>query len=188
MPVMDILHQEHRNIDTLLRVLEQELNAFDQAAKPDYDVISAVIGYFQTYPEAYHHPQENRVFEKLKARDSAAAAKVGDLEAEHRKVGDRLRRVSRAVESVLLDQEVSRDSVDAIVRNFITEEREHMAMEEHEFFPAAVAALQPEDWAEIAAARTAHKDPLFSDVAEEKFEALRKQILQLEQEAQKRRA
>ena len=50
---------------------------------------------------------------------------------------------------------------DGIIRDFIVHERHHMAMEEREFFPAAVEALQPEDWAEIASSRLAgQKDPL----------------------------
>jgi hypothetical protein len=38
-------------------------------------------------------------------------------------------------------------------------------MEDRDFFPAALKALEPQDWTEIASALTSHKDPLFSDVA-----------------------
>ena len=37
---------------------------------------------------------------------------------------------------------------------------------------------------EIASALTSHEDPLFSEAAEETFDALRAPILQLEQEAE----
>jgi hypothetical protein len=63
-----------------------------------------------------------------------------------------------------------------------------MAMEERDFFPAAVKALQPQDWAEIAARLTDRRDPLFSDVVEERFEVVRSHILQLEQEAEAERS
>ena len=165
--IIDLLRQEHRNIEKLLVVLEQEVSVFDRGERPDYEVISAVIAYFQVYPDAYHHPQEDMVFEKLKARDPAAAAKVGDLAAEHRSGAERLRRVAQAVESVLMDQEVSRHTVHGIVRDFIVEERRHIAAEERDFFPAAVKALQPQDWAEIASSRlTGLRDPLFSETVE----------------------
>ena len=61
-------------------------------------------------------------------------------------------------------------------------------MENRDFFPAALKALEPQDWAEIAAALTGHKDPLFSDVAEEGFDGLRVHILRLEQEAEAERS
>ena len=60
-------------------------------------------------------------------------------------------------------------------------------MEDRDFFPAALEALEPQDWTEIASALTSPEDPLFSEAAEETFEALRARILQLEQEAEAER-
>ena len=181
--IIDLLRQEHRNIDKLLLVLEQELRLFARGERPDYEVIRAVIAYFEVYPDAYHHPQEDMVFKKLKARDPAAAASVGDLAAEHQSGAERLRRVAQAVQGVLEDREILRQAVDGIIRDFIARERQHMAMEERVFFPAAIVALQPQDWAEIASTLTDQKDPLFSEIVEERFDAVRKHILQLEEEA-----
>jgi hemerythrin-like domain-containing protein len=186
--IIDFLRQEHRNIEKLLLVLEQELSVFDRGERPDYEVIRAVIAYFEVYPDAYHHPQEDMVFKKLNARDPAAAANIGDLAAEHRSGAKRLRRVAQAVESVLMDREVLRHTVDDIIRDFIVHERRHIAMEERDFFPAAVKALQPQDWAEIASRLTDQKDPLFSEIVEERFDAVRRHILRLEQEAEAERA
>ena len=81
--IIERLSQEHRNIERLLAVLERELEVFDRGDRPDYEVIRAVISYFEVYPEVYHHPQEDLVFAKLKMRDPAAVAKVGDLAREH---------------------------------------------------------------------------------------------------------
>jgi hypothetical protein len=61
-----------------------------------------------------------------------------------------------------------------------------MMMEDRDFFPAALMALKPQDWTEIAAV-TGHKAPLFSDVTEERFDALRAHISRLEQEAEAER-
>jgi hemerythrin-like domain-containing protein len=162
--IIERLSQEHRNIEKLLTILERELEVFDRGDRPDYEVIGAIISYFELYPEVYHHPQEDVVFAKLKTRDPAAAAKVGDLAREHHKGAERLRRVAYAVENVLADSEVLRKNVDTIVRDF-----------------------KPQDWTEIASAVTGRKDPLFSDVTEERFDALRAHILRLEQEAEAER-
>jgi hypothetical protein len=56
-------------------------------------------------------------------------------------------------------------------------------MEDRDFFPAALKALEPQDWTEIASALTSHEDPLFSQAAEETFDTQRARILQLEREA-----
>lgn len=186
--VIEILRQEHRDIEKLLLVLERELGVFARGEHPDYEVIHAVIAYFQVYPDACHHPLEDVVFEKLKVRDPTAAANIGDLAADHRRGTERLRRVAHAVEGVLADRELLRQTVNDIIRNFIEHERRHMAMEERDFFPAAGKALQPQDWAEIASRLTDRSDPLFSEVVEERFEVVRRHILQLEQEAEAERS
>ena len=99
-----------------------------------------------------------------------------------------MRRVAQAVESVLADRELLRQTVNDIIWDFIEQERRHMAMEERYFFPVALNALQPQDWTEIDARLTDRKDPLFNDVVEEKFEVVRSHILQLEQEAETERS
>lgn len=182
--IIELLSREHRNIERLLAVLERELEVFDHGDKPDYEVIRAIISYFEVYPDLYHHPQEDLVFASLKARNPAAAERVGDLTREHQKGAERLRRVARAVDSVLADQALLRQDVDAIVRDFIEHERRHVMMEDRDFFPVALNVLQPEDWQEIAATLTTRKDPLFSDLVEDRFEMLRAHILRLEQEAE----
>ena len=83
--IIERLSQEHRNIEKLLAILERELEFFDRGDRPDYEVIRSVISYFEVYPEVYHHPQEDLVFAKLRTRDPAAAAKVGDLLANTKK-------------------------------------------------------------------------------------------------------
>ncbi|MBR0841047.1 hemerythrin domain-containing protein [Bradyrhizobium liaoningense] len=182
--IIERLSREHRNIETLLAVLERELEIFDRGEHPDYEVIRAIISYFELYPELYHHPQEELVFAKLKLRDPAAAARIGNLTLEHEKGTQRLRRVAQAIDGVLADREILRKNVDNIVRDFIESERRHIMIEDRDFFPVALKVLKPSDWTEIAAASTNHEDPLFSDAAEELFDALRARILQMEKESE----
>ena len=49
--MIEVLCQEHRNIESLLRVLERELRIFDRGERPDYEVMLAVIDYFEDYPD-----------------------------------------------------------------------------------------------------------------------------------------
>jgi hemerythrin-like domain-containing protein len=184
---IEVLRQEHRNIESLLRVLERELSVFDCGERPDYEVVLAVIDYFKGYPDSCHHPKEDMIVEKLKARDHVAAATIGDLEAEHQEGTKRLRRVAQAVERVLSDQDLLRQNVDNIIRDFINHERQHMAMEERVVFPAALNALRAEDWADIALKLADRYDPFYQPGFEEKFNRLRRTILEMEEEAEAER-
>lgn len=65
-----------------------------------------------------------------------------------------------------------------------------MAMEERVLFPAALNALnalRPEDWADIALKMADRQDPLSQPAFDEKFDALRRDILELEQLAEAER-
>jgi hemerythrin-like domain-containing protein len=182
------LRQEHRNIESLLGVLERELSVFDRGERPDYDVVLAVIDYFKDYPDSCHHPKEDMIVEKLKARDPIAAATVGELEAQHQEGARRLRRVAQAVERVLSDQDLLRETVHGIIADFINQERQHMVMEERIMFPAALNALRPEDWADIALRWADCYDPFYQPGFEQKFNTLRRNILEMEAEAEAERA
>ena len=182
--IIAILLEEHRNIEKLLLVLEQELEVFDHSESPDYEILQAIIEYFLDYPESYHHPKEDMVFEKLKMRDPAAAERVGDAEAEHEIETMRLRRLVEAVEEILAGREFLRQTFHDVVNDFIEHQRKHMDKEERLLFPAAVKSLQPEDWAEIDARLNDRKDPLFNGVIETKFQALQRTILRWERETE----
>ena len=185
--IIDRLSQEHRNIKKLLAILEQELDIFDAGDQPDYEVIRSIISYFEVYTEIYHHPQEDLVFARLAIRDPAAAKRMGSLTREHSKGASRLRKAAEAIALVLSDEEILREKVSAAVREFITHERRHIAMEDDKFFPAARKALKAQDWRDLAAAQDRHNDPLFSDGAEDRFARVREYILRLEEDAEAER-
>ena len=182
--IIQILLEEHWNIDKLLLVLEHELEVFDRSEEPDYEILQAVIQYFQDYPENCHHPKEDMVFEKLKVRDPAAANRIGDVEAEHQVETMRLRRLVEAVEEILAGREFLRQTFHDVVHDFIEHQRQHMDKEERLLFPAAVKGLRPDDWAEIDARLNDRKDPLFNGVIETKFQALQRMILRWQRETE----
>ncbi len=186
--IIEILRQEHRNIEKLLRVMEQELTVFDRGERPDYDVFGEIVEFFKKYPDCCHHPKEDIIFEKFRTRDPGRAASVADLKAEHREGAVRLRRVAQAIENVLNDQELLRESVDRIVRDFIDNERKHITLEEEVVFPAIVDTLQPGDWADIALTLADRYGPPSEADFEEQFSTLRRDILELEEAAVARRS
>jgi hemerythrin-like domain-containing protein len=175
--MIDLLRGEHRDIEQLLNVLEDELEVFERRERPDYEVIQTIINYFQDYPDCCHHPKEDMIFDKLKARDSPTAKRIGDVEAEHRQETERLDRVARIVRNVLLDREIARQTFSEVMRDFIDHQRVHMAMEERTLFPAAENALRTEDWREIDVKWNDKTESLFSVAMEERCQSLRDRIL-----------
>src|SRR5215472_822087 len=113
--LIDVLREEHRNIEKLLGVLD----------------------YFEEYPARCHHPKEDMMVELMRARDPVLAAKLDDIETDHREEADRLIALARTIESVRTGCDLPRESVADVVREFIAHERRHIGIEERELFPAA---------------------------------------------------
>lgn len=186
--IIDAIRRDHRNFERLLQVLEQEKAVFDSAERPDYDILEAVIAYFQGYPACCHHPREDAVFDKLKERDPAAAAKVGDLAAEHEKLAGQLRDFAETVEMILGEHDIPRDAFDTRLSDFIDNERRHMQLEEEIFFPAAEKVLTEADWSDLDARMTDEQDPLFTDTPGREFAELHERIVRWETEDQAERS
>ncbi len=186
--IIDSLHQDHANLAKLLDALERQLGLFDQGETPDYDIVRGVVDYCLNYPDLYHHPKEDLVLEHLKAADPVAAAAIGDLAAEHEDLAALTRRFADAIDAILQDIQVPRGPFEDAARRFIEAYREHMNKEERVFLPAARRALGAADWAEIDARLSQPEDPLFGAASEERFAALRQDILHWAQEARTQEA
>jgi hemerythrin-like domain-containing protein len=181
--ILDEIHEDHINMTKMLDALERQLAAFDAGEDPDYDIVRGVVEYCIGYPELYHHPKEDLVFERLRAVDPAAAAEVGDLPGEHEALAVLVRRLRDAVEAVLNDLEVPRGPFDETLRGFLDATRRHMALEETTFLPAARRVLSAAELAAIDARRNPREDPLFGASGEARFAALRQDILDWAEDA-----
>lgn len=186
--IIESLRQDHRGFEDILQVLEEEVAVFERAERPDYEILEAIVSYFQGYPDCCHHPKEDAVFRRLKERNPGAADAIGDLEAEHVAAARQLFRFAEAVENVLGELDIPREVFNQAARAFIDHERRHMKMEEKQFFPAALDVLTDKDWAELDAKLTDKKDPLVPEQLEEAFKTLQGRILKWEQEDQAQRA
>ena len=62
-----------------------------------------------------------------------------------------------------------------------------MEMEERIFFPAALNALRPKDWADIALKLADRHDPFYEPSLEQKFNMLRRKILEIEADTEAER-
>ena len=177
-----MLRLEHGNIARVLDLIEDQVLRLESGASIDGSLVLLAVEYLKDYPEECHHPKEDLIFRKLRERAPEAAEIVGDLEAEHERIGTLARHFREAIQNVLDEVEVSRDAFDTVARHFIRDQRRHLQMEEERFFPLAVEKLTPGDWAEIDARITDEDDPVFGSDAAADFAALRNDLLQWEEE------
>lgn len=173
---VDVLRAEHKNMTRVLDLLEQQIALFETAEEPDYDLIGEIIDYFRRFPDLYHHPKEELILTRLRARAREQAKRIGDLESQHKDCSELLQNFARTVVKVLLGSEIPREEFIRVAREFIDNERAHMRGEEEVFFPIVLEHLTDSDWRAIDDKARRFADPLNEAGAPFHFELLREHL------------
>ncbi len=178
--ILRVLRREHQCMARLLDVLERQIARVEAGRAPDYEIVEAVVDFFLEFPDSHHHPKEDLVFAKLRLRDPRAAARVGDLHAEHEALAELTLRFADGFDWMLEDPAPSGDWFEHGARQFVDFLRRHIGLEEEVLFPAAERALEPFDWPEIDAAFALSGHSLGDDPAKRRFELLYDEVLLLD--------
>jgi len=170
-------HAEHANFSRLLDILEKQLAEFHAAGKPNYDLMRDIVSYLRHFPDQHHHPREDVAFARLAGRSPAMKLPLARLQQEHRVIataGEDLLKALREVDSGSL---IERAAVEAVAAMYLVYYRHHIATEEREVLPLAKKLLSAADWAAVALAKPAARDPLFGDESDAGYRELRRHIL-----------
>ncbi len=175
--ILEILQKDHRHHDILLSILENQVKDAHLTGEPDYETVSAIVDYFLTYPAEFHHAREDKIYEKIVARDASAAEEIGHLEEEHEACEAFIKAFSAALSNVLGAGIITRSQFANAALEFIESQRRHIRMEESIFFPTALRVLTAEDWTSLDTELSDTADPIFGSQKEGQFEALRQEIM-----------
>jgi len=170
-------HAEHANFSRLLSLLENQLAVFHEGGKPNYELMIDIVSYLRHYPDRFHHAREDVAFARLVAREPELQGKIGRLLQEHRVIANAGDELLTLLNQVVDEAIVSRAEVETAAATYLVYYRHHVATEEADVLPRAVELLTPEDWAAVAAAIPAGRDPLFGDDSDERYRELRRLIL-----------
>jgi branched-chain amino acid transport system ATP-binding protein len=159
---LTVLREEHRSILAVLHgmsFLVQEIRA--RGRQVDARVFHAMIYYLDTFSERFHHPKEDRhLFQALRGRSAEAAALIDELEDEHKRGEDALRRLSHTLMRYEEGGQREFPAFEREVENFVRNYRDHIRKEEEGVFPLAREVLSGSDWAKLDIAIARDRDPL----------------------------
>lgn len=172
--IIRALGDEHRYQARLLNLLERQVGLLNQRQVPDYQAMHGVMRYMTQFPDRFHHPKEDLVFEKIMLRDKAAAPKVKQLLQAHVDIIDKGQRLLEAIDhgrrgDAKADADVLRKSAHA----YIGALRRHMDIEHLHMFPHAQKVLTAQDWADVDARMKPILDPVFEAEPAGDFKTLR---------------
>ena len=175
--ILDHLQIDHRNMRQLLRILEEEIDAYTNRGSCDFELMRQILDYTLHYPNLIHHPREEVLFRRLLERDPASKGLVGDLTAEHEELSRLTHRFAAALHNVAHDVELPRALFAKVADEYLTRSRAHMEIEEHKFFPRLLVVFRDADWEEFNNLATRGSDPLFGTAIEDHYKKLHQRIL-----------
>ena len=165
--VCDELRADHRNMVLLLDLLAAETDR----GEPDYELLNSIMTYMAEYPDAVHHPREDRLYHHLQEQHPEIDASLQQVETDHAAL--------EAEGTQLLDQlkALSAGGGDptaliAGLRTYAAHLRAHMYWEEQTLF-ALADELDPQ---QTLSSDTQGADPLFGKRADRRFRRLLNRI------------
>ena len=176
--VLRCLFEEHRHLAALMETMDRKAGQEQRLRTGEYYLLRDIVGYMHEYPDAVHHPTENRLFKILLKRMPSKKADIDRLRRDHqavaRETDELLKLLDEAIEKPSSDRE---GAVREACRAFTVHQRAHMQFENTKMFPAAIDSLSPADWKQIESDFADVDDPLFGAVVEKQHRLLYEYLL-----------
>jgi hemerythrin-like domain-containing protein len=161
-PVLATLYAEHRYMSTLMKLLTDQLDAVEQGEDVEAHVLYESMHYMTHYPDAFHHPREDLVYQRAGELDNKIADSVDTLQREHDHIAKLGAKTLREVERWQAGEIEAREAL-RLSREYIDAIYQHMNVEEKLIFPQIEELLTPEDW------RALEQEELINPVADPVF-------------------
>ncbi|MDH5480037.1 MAG: hemerythrin domain-containing protein [Nitrosomonas sp.] len=178
------LHVDHHHLQRLLNCLTTEIDCYDFDSKraADLAVILSALDYVDTYPDKWHHPSEDIIFDRLLEKDVKESKLIEQLKQEHKEIILETGKIHQLFDMVANDCIVPADELLGGARHFITLQRKHLEKENEFVYPLMDVLFDAEEWKAIESEIKIQDDPLFKKQSKKEFEHLYQYILDLENE------
>ena len=170
--LLDRLNREHKALARVLDLFDDLLDRFHEGSEPDYELMCEMLEYMESYSDQVHHPSEEDIFKRLRARTNANHAVLDLLTEQHLLLSQMNKRFRQSLEGIVHEEVLRRDEVEVQGRAFVKTLREHLNLEETEAFPMARDRLSASDWDELVQGAPSGEDPLSSDGDQARFRSL----------------
>ncbi len=171
------IEAEHRNMARVLKALEAIAERAD--ARPqadDVDRLFDICQYVRVFPDAIHHPKEDRyIFDALRTEAPEHHELLDKVQHQHQVCTDHTERLYQTVRAYA-ENNVNAATLKEVVQDYLRFQFEHMRLEEREVLPLAEKLLDAQALDGAGRAFASHGDPLFGENLEAGFKALHDRI------------
>jgi len=163
------LHTDHRNMASMLDVLEAESNRLYDGQDGDYELMADVMRYMTVYPDAVHHPKEDMVYAELKAVRPDLSKGFDQIVIDHRELADLGMKLRNDVEAIMSGTALRRNVVVADALRYVRRLREHMQWEERDLFIRVEEMINDGHNLIVDSELHGRMDPVFGPEVEKRF-------------------
>lgn len=145
---------EHRLIERMIALLDQQKRAIDGGGAPDNGLLAAAADFLRTYAEQCHYGKEEKLlFTRLRAKPMPPEMMqaMDRLIADHERARALISGLEGLVERGRKGDAATGREISSILAELVKLSPDHIHREDREFFPEAMRYLTKEESAELLA-------------------------------------
>ena len=147
---LSIIKDEHRRLTAVVGSLEYlARDAAERGIEPEHRLLGMVLDYIEAFPNRFHHPKEELLFEMIEKRSATGKAVLDELRAEHERVNDLAAKLRDLLSRSHASEPQSLSAFAAAVATYAEFHWQHMRKEEDFVLPLAERRLPAADWQAI---------------------------------------
>jgi acetyl esterase/lipase/hemerythrin-like domain-containing protein len=174
--IIETLYSEHRYISSLLDTLEQQAAKLVPGKIADYHLMLDIVDYLTHYPDQFHHPREDLLFDMLQRRDKGFRKQLQRLNREHETLSSYNQQLFEELGGIAAGRRLEQSELQASLARYVAGYRKHMEFESREIFPRAKGKLSAADLEKLDARTRYIDDPIFGGAIEKQYRRLARDL------------
>lgn len=172
------LHNEHAYMFNLLDSLAEQVALIGSGDEADFSLLLDIVDYMQNFPERFHHPKEDLIYQRMALRDDQFAREVTGLMDEHKQLERLMDRLANAIKDVhTMPTVLKKQRAAQLCEEYEAGMRSHILNEEERIFPLAVLVLREEDWFLIDQQSTPINEIPIDNILTDNYSAMRRMFI-----------
>lgn len=164
---------EHKYVLRLMILLEKEANILSEGKPADMECMSHIINYIIHYPDRFHHPKEELIFDRMVGANKQIQDIIKSLRKGHHTVAEMGQNLADEIRAVAKSSSKrKREALAKNVMHYIVGLRDHIKLEETKIFMPALELLSKADWKAIDKEIEPIIDPVFGEAKENEYKTL----------------
>lgn len=175
--IIEQLNQDHRQLVRVLYHLEQDIKSLSGLGKHRASVerILDILDYIQVYPEIWHHPTEDIIYELLLQKDIPQPERLADCIEEHGILELLTENLHSYLDQLAAGKEQVKLRLIKAGSDYVNRQLRHMEHEQKTLFPLMEQYLDQADW-EVIKDRLKSQQPLADPGQTARYQNLYRQI------------